>query len=175
MADEMSLFDAVYARRSVREFLPDPVPAQILERIVAAGLEAPTGCNAQFRQYMIITDPGVMDQLRTISSVISDAPAAIVQLIEPKATRFGEYYLQDAAASVQTMLLATVALGYASCWLEGIVRKSYEEIRNILNVPAEINISAILPIGKPAAAPARPAKTSLADATHYDQFSDKSN
>ena len=173
MAKDMPFLKVVNARRSVRKFLSDPVPLDVLEKIVAAGVEAPTGCNAQFRQYMIVTDPAVMDQLRAVSAAVKTAPAAIVQLIEPKAAKYGDYHLQDAAASIQNMLLAAVALGYASCWVEGQVRASHEKIRQMLGVPADVNVSAILPIGKAAEAPQRPAKAAMADITHYDRFGNK--
>lgn len=53
----MDFFSVVADRRSVREFLPDAVPREVLERIVAAGIEAPSGCNMQMRQYVIVDDP----------------------------------------------------------------------------------------------------------------------
>lgn len=170
MSEQAGFFEVVKARRSVRRFTDDPVPMQVLQAIVAAGLEAPTGCNAQFRQYMILTRPAVMDRLRAVSPALATASAAIVQLIEPKTTSYGDYYLQDAAASVENMLLATVALGYASCWVEGQVRPSHQEIRQILGVPDDVNVSAILPIGKPAQTPNRPTKLTVAQATHYDRY-----
>lgn len=167
---DMRFFDAVNTRRSVRQFTPEPVPLDVLEAIVQAGLESPTGCNAQLRQYVIVTDPAVMDQLRSISKAIDGAPAAIVQLIEPKCTPWGDYHLQDAAASIQSMLLAAVALGYASCWIEGQVRRSHDQIRGMLNVPATLAVSAILPIGKAAQQPRRPEKATLAQSAHYNMY-----
>ncbi|NQU76948.1 MAG: nitroreductase family protein [Planctomycetes bacterium] len=173
MPKQVAFFDVVKRRRSVRDFLPEPVPIEVLQSIVAAGLEAPSGCNAQFRQYIIVTDPAVMARLGEISPALKTAPAAIVQLIEPKATRYGEFYLQDAAASIENMLLAAVALGYAGCWVEGQVRQSYEAVCKMLGVPAEVNVSAIVPIGKPVEIPERPAKPTLADVTHYNRFGGK--
>ena len=41
----MDLFDAINARRSVRKYTDDPVGRDVLEKIVAAGIEAPSGCN----------------------------------------------------------------------------------------------------------------------------------
>ena len=58
---DLRFFDVLYSRRSVRKFTPEPVPVEVLEAIVQAGLKVPTGCNAQLRQYMIITDPAVMN------------------------------------------------------------------------------------------------------------------
>jgi nitroreductase len=168
--NDMRFFDVVSARRSVRQFTGEAVPLEVLESIVQAGLEAPTGCNAQLRQYVIVTDPVVMDQLRPISKAIDGAAAAIVQLIEPKGTQWGDDHIQDAAASIENMLLASVALGYASCWIEGQVRRSHDQIRRILGVPATLDVSAILPIGRAGQQPRRPDKATLAQAAHYNAY-----
>jgi nitroreductase len=169
----MRFFEVINARRSIRQFTAECVPVEVLEAIVQAGLESPTGCNAQLRQYIIVTDPAVMDRLRTVSKAMDGAPAAIVQLIEPKPTQWGDFHLQDAAASIQSMLLAAVALGYASCWIEGQVRRSHEEIRRMLGVPDTLHVSAILPIGRAAQQPRRPEKATLAQTTYYDSYGRK--
>jgi len=166
----MTLFESIRARRSIRRYTDETVPVDVLEAIITAGLAAPTGCNAQLRGYIIVTDPAVMDQLRPVSKALATAPAAIVQLIEPKATRYGEFYLQDAAASIENMLLAAVATGYASCWVEGAVRHSHDDVRRILGVPTDVNVSAILPIGKPAESPPPPKKATIGQAVHYNRF-----
>ena len=98
--EDRGFFDVVFSRRSVRRFKPDPVDRAVLERIVSAGLEAPTGCNGQFKEYIIVDDPALVEKLRPTSRALQGAPAILVQLIHPKAARFGEWWLQDAAASV---------------------------------------------------------------------------
>ncbi len=62
----MDFFEVVRSRRSVRQYLPGPVPRDVLERIVAAGVEAPSGCNLQLREYLIIDDPQLMDRIRPV-------------------------------------------------------------------------------------------------------------
>lgn len=166
----MEFFDVVNTRRSVRKFKPDPVGRDVLDRIVQAGLDAPTGVNAQLKQYIVVDDPAVMDRLRPISRAMETAPAAIVQLIDPQPTKFGEYWLQDAAASMENMLLAAVALGYASVWVEGAVRRSAEEIARLLEVPEPLVVSALMPVGRAAEDPARPPKPTLDEVIHYNQF-----
>ncbi len=161
------------SRRSVRRYRPDPVDRADLERIVAVGLEAPTGCNGQFKEYIIVDEPAMVEKLGPVSRALQGAPAIIVQLIHPKAARFGEYWLQDAAASVMSMLLAAEAMGYASCWIEGQVRMAQEQLREILAVPPEVNVSALLPIGRPDEQPSRPQKAQFADVTHYNGYGQK--
>jgi len=166
----MEFFEAIKARRSVREYLPTPVGRDVLERIIAAGVEAPSGANMQLRQYVIIDDAAVMEKLRPISKALTGAPAAIVLLIEPKATRHGEFWIQDASAAMENMLLAAVALGYGSCWVEGAVRRYEEQLREILAVPKHLRPWALMPVGKPASVPERPQKSDPADVVHYNRY-----
>jgi len=166
----MEFFDVVRMRRSVRQFTPEPVGRDVLERIVAAGVEAPSGCNLQLRQYVIVDDPAVLAELRAVSKALSSAPAAIVVLIEPTASKFGEFYIQDAAAAIENMLLAAVALGYASCWVEGQVYRHADRLGKLLGVPEPFRVRAILPVGRGASRPPRPPKPSAADVTHYNRY-----
>ena len=170
----MELFNAIEARRSVREFADEPVGRDVMEKIVAAAIEAPTGCNFQLKHYIIVDDPAVMDKLRSVSPAMKTAPAAIVLLVEPKATKYGEYWMQDASAAMQNMLLAAVGLGYAGCWIEGHVRPNEQRLREILSVPADMRVWAMTPVGKAAGNPQRPPKPALGEVLHYNRFGAKS-
>ena len=166
----MDFFDVIAARRSVRKYLPEPVGRDVLEKIVAAGVEAPSGCNMQLRQYVIVDDPAVMEQIRPFSGAMAGAPAAIVLLMEPKGTRLGEFWVQDASAAMENMLLAAVALGYAACWVEGALRRHEETVHRLLDVPSGLRVWSLMPVGKPAESPERPPKSKLADVTHYNRY-----
>ena len=167
----MDFFEVVNSRRSVRQYLPEPVPRDVLRRIVAAGVEAPSGCNLQLRQYLIVDDPQLMDRIRPVSKSLTGATTAIVLLVEPRATSFGmEFWVQDASAAMENMLLAAVALGYAGCWVEGALRRSEDLLRKELGVPDSLRVWSLMPVGKPVAIPARPDKPKADDVTHYNRY-----
>ena len=145
----MEFTEVMLARRSVREYLPEPVPREVLQRIVRAGVEAPSGCNEQLRQYVLVDDPVVLEKIRPLSGALKGAPAAIVLLVEPEATKFGlEFWVQDASAAMQNMLLAAVDAGYAACWVEGALRRCEGQLREILGVPEGLRVWSLLPVGK---------------------------
>lgn len=52
-----AFYDAVDSRRSVREFLPDPVPAEVLDRCLEAACKAPSSSNLQHWEFVILRDP----------------------------------------------------------------------------------------------------------------------
>jgi len=166
----MELFSVIQERRSVRKYLDEPVPREVLEKIVSAGVEAPSGCNMQLRYYVIVDDAKVMEEIRPVSKALETARAAIVLLVEPKGTEYGEFWIQDASAAIENMLLAVVDLGYASCWVEGQVRRHEERLRELLAVPEHLRVWAIMPVGKAAQHPQRPEKPAPKDVLHYNRF-----
>jgi nitroreductase len=167
----MDVYEAIKHRRSVREYRPDPVDREVLERIAAAGIEAPSGCNMQLRRYVIVDDPAVMERLRPVSNALASAPAAIALVIDPQGTRFGEFWVQDASAAMENMLLAIVAEGYAGCWVEGALRRSDELLREVLEVPEPLKVWSMTPVGKPAVVPDRPAKSEPASVVFHNRLS----
>ncbi|MGC9453498.1 MAG: nitroreductase family protein [Phycisphaerae bacterium] len=169
----MDALTAIHARRSVRKFRPDPVGREDLKRIVAAAVDAPSGCNAQLRQYIVVDDPELMDKLRPYSHALESAPAAVVLLIDPKPTEFGEFWVQDASAAMENMLIAATALGYGSCWVEGAIRRHEKEIAKLLGVPEPLRVWSVMPVGKPEETPRRPTKPDLADVTHFNTFAQR--
>ena len=169
----MDVFEAIYNRRSVRKFTPERVPIEMLKRIVRAGIEAPSGCNAQLRQYIIVTDQDILAKLAEFSPAMTGATAAIVLIADPKATPYGEFWVQDISAAVENMLLAITAEGFASCWIEGQMRPNEDSLHEILAVPENLRVWAMLPVGKPAIEARRPKKSNFEDVVYYDKFGQK--
>lgn len=146
----MDVFEAIAKRHSYRgPYSDQKVPREDLRRIVQAGIQAPSGCNAQSTSFVIVDDPDVMARLREI--VPLRAPAAIVCVVDPSPVIHGmSFELQDCAAAVENMLLAITALGYASVWLEGALRGGKaEQVAKLLGVPDNKRVQVILPVGVP--------------------------
>ena len=47
MARETVLFEAIYSERAIREFKPDPIPDDLVQKLIEAGTKAPSGGNRQ--------------------------------------------------------------------------------------------------------------------------------
>ena len=115
----MNVLQAIEARHSYRgRYLDQPVPREDLERILRAGLSAPSGCNKQTASLIAVDDPVVLAKLREViwPPIAQTAPAMICVLTK-RIIAYGDrcYSVQDYAAATQNMLLAIVALGYQSC------------------------------------------------------------
>jgi nitroreductase len=163
----MDLFDAIAKRASVRAFAPCRVSRKELEQIVDAGRRAPSGRNVQPCEFIVVCDPDTIKRLGEVQKCISEASAAIAVVVDENAT---QYWKEDAAAAIENMLLAAVALGYSSLWVEGCVLMREDYAREVLGVPASKRLLAILPIGKPASAPKQAGKKPLKDIVYLNRY-----
>ena len=151
----MDLFDAIAKRYSYRgDFADSPVPRADLEKIVQAGIQAPSACNAQVVSFVIVDDPQLVRQVAEIldKPFCLTAKAMIVCVADPRPVYSNlSFAAEDCAAAVENVLLAITALGYASVWLDGVVRAENRAIRlgRLLGVPPERQVRIVLPIGVP--------------------------
>lgn len=154
----MELFEVIAQRHSYRgSFENKKVSRDDLIQIVSAGLNAPSGKNAQTTRFVIVDESDIINRIQEIPSqnrAIAEARAYIVCIIntEPEGVYEGyNFELEDCAAAVQNMLLAITALGYASVWVDGWLRIQgrAEIIKEILGLPDNKKIQILLPIGVP--------------------------
>jgi nitroreductase len=156
----METWDAIRARRNVRSYRTDPVPAEDLERIAEAGWRAPSASNRQHWDFIIVTDP---DQLRALSTVwrgaghIAGAAAAIalvVPIVDDERTRLVDTY--DLGQATYAMMIAAadlgVGTGHSSVGDQALARE-------ILGVPDDHDVAFLLGVGYPADRPLRPIVT----------------
>ena len=150
----METWDAIRARRNVRSYRTDPVPAADLDRIAEAGWRAPSASNRQHWDFIIVTD---RDQLRALSTVwhgaghIAGAAAAIalvVPVVDDDHTRLVDTY--DLGQATYAMMIAAADLGI------GTGHSSVgdqEQARKILGVPDDHDVAYLIGVGYPADRP----------------------
>ena len=152
-----SAINTIATRHSYRgRFLNESVPREDLITIAKAGIDAPSGCNKQTTDVIVVDDPKVLTQLKTRIDppVAATAPAIIVVLTRRiNAYRDKCFAVQDYSAAIENMLLAIVELGYQSCWYEGHITdddRICDKIASLLNVPEGYDVVCVLPVGRAA-------------------------
>jgi len=177
----MSLKNAINTistRHSYRgEFLQESVPEADLLTIAKAGLDAPSGCNKQTTDLIIVNDPDMLSKIKAQLDppVAQTAPAMIVVLTRRiNAYRDKCFAVQDYSAAIENMLLAIVELGYQSCWYEGHITdddRICDKIAAVLNVPEEYDVVCILPVGKAKDDFHAPSKKPLIERVRFNRWS----
>ena len=57
MSEEMGIFEVMFNCRAMRRLKPDPIPEELLKKLVDAGNHAPTGSNVQNVRWVVVRDP----------------------------------------------------------------------------------------------------------------------
>ena len=149
----MDIFEAISQRHSYRgSFTDAPISREDLQKIVQAGIQAPSGKNEQTTSFVIVDDPELLSQIATMLDrfVGNTARAMIVCAIDPRPVLPGmSFAVEDCAAAVENMLLAITALGYATVWLDGVLRRDdiAGRIGRLLGVPHDKAVRIVLPVG----------------------------
>jgi len=63
---QVSLVDVILSRRSVRRYRSDPIPEDVLHRILEAGRLAPSAGNMQPWHFIVVTDPEIKHKLSQV-------------------------------------------------------------------------------------------------------------
>ena len=161
----MDALEAIRQRRSVRSYTGAPIPREDLETIVDAGRLAATGSNKQPWDFIVVTERGMIDQLKVASQWMDKAGAIIAVVMDPSS----RWWVEDGSAAVENMLIAATALGYGSCWLEGYTLPREEEFKALLGIPKEKRLLTLVPLGVPVEWPTK-AKKPLAEVLHWEKY-----
>jgi nitroreductase len=156
---------AIRKRRSVRQFTGDPVPRGDLETIVDAGRLASTGGNRQPWDFVVVTERETIGKLK-VAAEWMDKAGAIIAVVLDSSSR---WWVEDGSAAIENILIASTALGYGSCWLEGWTLPHEQEFKALLDVPEDRRLLTLIPIGVPVEWPARE-KKSLDQVIHWEKY-----
>ena len=128
----------IKTRRSVRKFSDKPVPENILNEIVTAGLYAPSAMNTQLWQLTVIKNEDMLVSLQKAVAKALDRPdyhrfyncPVFIIVTVPEDYRHGAV---DTACVLQNMFLAAHSLGVGSVWINQL-RDGYnnDDVRAIL-------------------------------------------
>lgn len=163
----------IRSRRSIRRFGQRPIDRKILLELVDVARYAPSAANQQPIEYIIIDEPGLRDALFDCLAWAAHIrprrdpapqhrPTAYITVLRHTARELGNLGPADAAAAIQTILLAAWSLGIGSCWLGSVNR---QKARDLLGVPASHKIDSVIALGYPAETPV--AQTTRDEATVY--------
>ncbi len=167
----MELFETINNRHSYRgEYLYGTIPHTALKRIAEAAMAAPSGRNRQTTGIVIVTNPDKITEIAKIleKPAIANAGAHIIFFFDPSET----YGVEDCAAACENALLAITALGYASCWLDGALRREgrTESIGGIVSLPPQCKARVLLPVGRPAGGITASDKKNVAERVFLDKY-----
>ncbi len=172
----MDVMEAIYGRRSIREYSTEDVPEEVVRKAIDCGIHAPSAGNLQPWEFVVVRTPEIRKRLYEAcfsQSHVLQAPVLIVVCADlMRAAYYGSrgmnlYAIQDTAAATQNILLALYSMGYATCWVGAF---NEHLVREILNLPRDIRPVAIITVGKGREIPGERELRSLNDVIHREKF-----
>jgi nitroreductase len=160
-----AVLEAIFARRSVRQYTDNPVSNQDVQTILEAGRWAPSGLNNQPWRFAVVQDSKVKDEVAKQTryrEIIRNAPLIIAVFIDNDASYDRTKDCQGIGACLQNMWLATHALDLGGVWL-GEILKNKERVGEILKAPETYELMAVLAIGHPKHRQQKSERKSLSD------------
>jgi nitroreductase len=152
----MDVHEAINIRRSVRSYdAKRAIPPEVMERLRAALRLAPSACNFQPWHFILVTDPKLRHDLSKIANdqhFIADAALIVVACGLPlqahkRMAGHRNSVEVDVAIALDHLTLAAVAEGLGTCWIGAF---DEQKAKRLLEVPDELEIVALMPVGYPA-------------------------
>jgi len=160
------IIDTILSRRSIRRFTPEPVDDETLILLLKAAMSAPTACNSQPWEFIVVTQEEVLDQLRDkLLFARYNAPAAIVicgnvGIANNSAAR--DHWVQDCSAAIENILIAVAGLKLGAVWI-GIYPypSKIKPVAEVMGIPENVIPLGMVYVGHPA--------ETKEPRTHYDE------
>lgn len=118
----MDAMENMLTRSSVKKYKSQQVPKELLDKIIEAGLAAPSGLNKQAAIILVVTDKQVRDELSKLNAgkdpffradPFYNAPCVLIVLADKSVPTS----IYDGSLVMENMLLAAHALGLGACWI----------------------------------------------------------
>jgi len=150
----MDLYEVVRTRRSVREYRPDPIPQEVLTRVLDAARIAPSGSNRQPTRLIVVTDDETKQKLVPMchdQAFVATAPVVVVACGRDIKYNRGEWMgryamIVDVVIAVDHLTLAARAEGLGTCWIGSF---SNAALKESFSLPEDVDVVAVTPLGYP--------------------------
>ena len=147
----------VQKRRSIRRYEDKPVEPEKIDRLIEVALRAPSSRGFNPWEFVVVTDRILLEKLSKSkphgASFLKDASLGIVVCADPEKC---DVWIEDASIASIYIHLAAESMELGSCWIQ--IRKRMHDqaktaeqyIRELLNIPKNLNIESMIAIGYPA-------------------------
>ena len=153
----MDVLEVMLQRRSIRKYTGEDIPEDKLEKILQAGLLAPTSRDRRPCEFYPVRDRETLTALSSAkaagAAMLKDAAAAIVVFADQDKA---DTWVEDSSIALTYMMLMAVDQGLGSCWVQMHLRESADgndaedNIRKIMSVPDNYRTVGVLSLGIPA-------------------------
>jgi nitroreductase len=150
----MDTIEAIFTRRSIRVYTDQPIPDDLVDKLLRAAMQAPSAGNQQAWQFVAVTGRAQLNALAEVlpyGKMLTTAPLSIIVCGDLDREKSKGYWVQDCSAATQNILLAAHALGLGAVWLGVYPRdQRVNDVRKVLGIPENVTPLCAIAIGYPA-------------------------
>ncbi|PIN91172.1 nitroreductase [Candidatus Pacearchaeota archaeon CG10_big_fil_rev_8_21_14_0_10_32_14] len=174
----MDLTQVIKSRHSVRKFSSKTPDWRDIIQCIDLMRYSPMAGNIFSLKFIMVDDQKKINELSKASEQehVNEAQYVLVVCSEKKLTlnahpeRGETYCKQQAGAAIQNFLLKITEIGLSSCWV-GLFDEI--EVKRTLNIPPEVEVEAILPIGFERGIPKVRRKPILDSCLYFNSYRNK--
>jgi len=151
------MIELLRTRRSIRKFTAEKIAPETIEALIEAALRAPSSRGINPWEFILVDDPELLRRLSQTkqhgSEFLKGAPLAVVVCADSSKS---DVWIEDCSIAAIIIQLSAVSMGLGSCWAQIRNRRHDAEqsaesyVRELLGLPEQITVEAILGIGHPA-------------------------
>jgi nitroreductase len=172
----MELFDTILTRRSIRRYTTEKIENDLVNKIIKAGMYAPSAVNKQPWHFIVFEDKKSMNDIMEVhqsSAMLAEAQIAILVCYDEKLQHDEGYGAVDCSNATQNMLLAAHALGLGACWVGIYPRVNrMEALHSIFRLPPNVKAFSVIALGYPAEQKNMPERYKP-ERIHFEKWEDK--
>ena len=146
--------DPILERRSVRKFKGEPVSRELIDKLLEAAMAAPSACNKRPLDFYVVTNPDKLEEL-SAAGRFTKMKSPLIILVVGDLRRalplgFADYWIHDAGAASENILIKATELGLGSCWC-GVhpQKRMMERVREILGLSEKQMPFSLIKLGYP--------------------------
>lgn len=153
----------------MRQYEKKSVPPTELNLVLEAGRQAPSADNVQPWHFIVVTDRALKEKLsrRPYSSFIKDSAFTIAGCGYVGSEDGRQWSTVETAIALQNMVITAWALGIGSCWIGDFQQR---EVKELLHIPVDWKVVALISFGYPATKPGEKWKKPLAEIVGENKF-----
>ncbi len=171
----MTVLEAIRGRRSIRKYSPKAIEKEKMAVIYDVLRLAPSAKNIQPWHYIVVDDDELLAELVVACNsqkFIATAPLVIVGCADEKLAydRMGGYmssFAIDLSIGFDHLTLAAYELGLGTCWIGSFKEK---EVKSLLNIPDNLRVVALTPVGYPAGTPPTKPRKEWSEISSHNKF-----
>ena len=166
----MDVYQAIKSRRTVRDYKPDPIPQELLKKILQAARWAPSSSNTQKWSFIVIQDRDTLTKLGEIAKqgpFVAQAPLCIAVVMDdaPRPQL-------DAGRALQQMGLVALFAGCGMCFVGVREEDQQKAVKELFGIPEQMELITLLPFGYRADTP-KPTGTprkAMNEIIHWERY-----